>query len=224
MPNAPTDLIRALTDWTASAQATRPVPSWSTDPDLCRCSSPADAATRAGEDPPVFAALASRTDDRLATSAALAVVADRLGPIVWRWRRAGLSGQDLADAEADLVVEALAAMRADPTRSPAGIAQMAWHRVEARRRTARARAGRQVPLSPTHDRAQPPDQSTRRPLGMIADALASGLLSSAAAAVLWAECGLPALDVKCCSPAAWRQRRSRARRALRAALGVAGGL
>lgn len=224
MPYTPTFLIRGLADWLAGPEAARPVPAWSTDPLLSNCQSPAGAAAGAVGDPAVFAALAARDTDPVATLAALAVVAGRLQPIVRRWCRSGLAGQDLADAEADLVTEALAAMRADPSRPPAVIAQMAWHRVEAIRRTLRSRAARQDPLAPAHDRLVPPAEPSVRPLGLIGEALAAGVLTAATAAVVWAECNPPVIDREVCDPVAWRQRRSRARRALRAALGPAGGL
>lgn len=222
MPYSRPLLVVGLCDWTATPEASRPVSAWTVDPALSQCASPADAVTRAASDPALFGSLAARTGDRLATTAALAVVAERLRPIVMRWRRAGLSGEDLSDAEADLVAEALVAMRADPSRPPAEIAQVAWHRVEAIRRTGRARADRQVPLSPAHE--APAAQSGLRPLGLIGDAVAAGVLTAATAAALWAECGLATMDLGSCSPVAWRQRRSRARRALRAALGSTEGL
>lgn len=224
MPYHRLSLIRGLTNWPASPEATRPATSWSADPPLAGFSSPAEAASRAAQDPAVFAALAGRPDDRLATAAALAVVAGRLAPVAARWYRSGLRGDDLADAEADLVAEALAAMRADPGRPAGVVAQIAWHRVEAIRRTARGRARRHEPLAPCHDRLTRPAEAVLRPLGVIGEAVASGVLTAAAAAVLWSECGLPVLNPSSVSPAAWRQRRSRARRALRAAIGAAGGL
>lgn len=224
MPYHRLPLIRGLTDWLATPEATRPAPAWSTDPALSGFSSPAEAASRAAADPAAFAVLAARPGDHMATAAALAVVADQLAPVAARWYRSGLRDDDLADAEADLVTEALTAMRADPSRPAAVVVQIAWHRVEAIRRTARARGGRHEPLSPGHDRVMSPAEPVLRPLGVIGDAVATGVLTTAVAAVLWSECGLPVLDRASVSPAAWRQRRSRARRALRAALGPAGGL
>lgn len=224
MPYTRPVLIRGLTDWLAGPEATRPIPTWSSDPLLSRYHSPAGAAARAVDDPAVFTALASRDTDPVATLTALAVVASRLQPIVRRWCRSGLPGEDLADAEADLVTEALAAMRADPSRPPAVVAQMAWHRVEAIRRTLRSRAGRQEALAPAHDRLVPPAQPGLRPLGLIGEALAAGVLTAATAAVVWAECNPPVIERGVCDPVVWRQRRSRARRALRAAGGPAGGL
>lgn len=227
MPDHRTLLIRSLTDWTATAEAARPVPAWSDDPRLAGCPSPAEAAARAAADPAVFSALAARRGDQRATAAALAVVAARLAPIVGRWARAGLAGDDLADAEADLVAEALTALHADPTRPPAVLAQVAWHRVEAVRRTARSRADRHVPLGPAHDRVSPSPEPARPPLGLIGEALAAGVLTASTVAVLWVECGLPVTAGPApdgpVSPAAWRQRRSRARRAVRA-LAASGGL
>lgn len=224
MPYTRPLLIRGLTDWLAGREAARAIPAWSTDPLLSRHHSPAGAAAGAVADPAVFTALAARDTDPVATLTALAVVAGRLQPIVRRWCRSGVGGEDLADAEADLVSEALAAMRADPSRPPAVIAQMAWHRVEAIRRTQRSRAARQEALGPAHDRLVPPAHPGVRPLGLIGEALAAGVLTAATAAVVWAECNPAMTDREGCDPVAWRQRRFRARRALRAALGPAGGL
>lgn len=224
MPYTRPLLVLGLIDWPNGLEASRPVASWRSASALSAFASPADAARRAARDAVVFAVLAVQADDQFATAAAMSVVAERLRPIVSRWSGAGLSGDDLADAEADLVAEALAAMRADPSRPPAVIAQLAWHRVEALRRTARARAARQVTLSPSHDTLHQPEEPVRRTLGAIADALAAGVLTPSTAAVVWAECGVSIPAPAGCSPAAWRQRRSRARRALRAALGPGGGL
>ncbi len=92
----------------------RPTPLWPNDPELSGFTQLTDAAPAAEADPAVLSALACRADDELATLAALAAVATRLLPASRRWARCGLAGEGLADAEAQLVVEALAAMRQGP--------------------------------------------------------------------------------------------------------------
>lgn len=121
------------------------------------------------------------------------------------------------------MTEALVAMRADPSRPPAVVAQMTWHLVKAIRRTLPSRATRQETSAPAHDRL-PPAQPSVRPLGLVGEALAAGVLTAATAAAVCAECDPPVIAREVRDPVAWRQRRSRARRALRAALGPAGGL
>lgn len=216
-------LLEQLAAWPATPAALRPTPAWADDPVLGRFLNGARASEAAASDPAVFAALAARARDQTATSAALAVVASRLVWVTRHRRHAGGSQDDLADTEASLAAEALACMRDDPRRPADAIAQTARHRVHNQRRTNLARACRQVPL---------PDSSAlpsahlsdplRQALTVVTDAIAAGTLTAVTASALWATtCGWPSTDASRavgCSPVAWRARRSRAARALRAAL------
>ena len=227
-------VIEVLAGWPSSPEASRRTGLWAADPVLAVFATPGDAAVAARQDKEMFATLAGLRGDRLAATAALSAVAVFLVPVVRRWSRSGLTGDDLADAEADLVVEALAAMRRPPPLDAGIVAQQAWHRVSGRRRTARARTERLAELAPqlASRNAVTPDLGgvagcafggqlgvSGSPLGIALDALEAGMLSVTAAAVLWAAAaGYPtreAARLAGCSPAAWRARRSRAFRDFR---------
>ena len=228
-------VIEILAGWPTSPEASRRTGLWAADPVLAVFATPGDAAVAARQDKEMFATLAGLRGDPLAATAALSAVAMFLVPVVRRWSRSGLVGDDLADAEADLVVEALAAMRRPPPLDAGIVAQQAWHRVSGRRRTARARTARLAELAPqlaSHDASQPVFEDPSAcpgsgqlglsggPLGVALDALEAGMLSVTAAAVLWAAVAgystREAAQMAGCSPAAWRARRSRAFRDFRA--------
>ncbi len=214
-----TRLVETLAAWPATPPATRPTRSWEDDPLLCRFTNPAQAASTAATDDAVLAALARRAD-HAATTAALAAVAIHLVPVVRRWARSGLVGADLADAEAGLVAEVLALLRSGPPGAAPVVAQKAWHRVAGRRRTARARSARHVPLGPDRAAGPSPDDPLRHILAAISEAITAGAVTITAASALWAVvCGWSAVDAATatgCSASAWRDRRDRGRRAMRA--------
>jgi DNA-directed RNA polymerase specialized sigma24 family protein len=218
MPRYEPGLLARLAD--LSQLHRRGSPPWPDDPVLGRFTTAASAA-EAADDPDVFAALILRRDDELATRAALAAVATRLLPAYRRWCRCGLYGPDLADAEAQLAVEALAAMRSEPTPSVGFVVARALHRVYGQRRTERVRAARRVPLRSDTDPRTAGPNTWRRPLAVLGEAIASGVLTAAAAATLWASlCGWSSTEASAragCSPEAWRARKARAARALAAA-------
>ena len=235
-------VIEVLAGWPSSPEASRRTGLWAADPILAVFATPGDAAVAARQDKEMFASLAGLRGDPLAATAALSAVAVFLVPVVRRWSRSGLVGDDLADAEADLVVEALAALRLNTSLDAGRVAQQAWHRVSGRRRTARARTERLAELAAqlaSHDASQPvfEDPSgcafggrlgvSGGPLGVALDALEAGVLSVTAAAVLWAAAaGYPtrkAARLAGCSPAAWRARRSRAFRDFRVVVRGGGG-
>ncbi len=229
-------VINILAGWPASAEASRRPSLWAADPVLCRFATPGDAAVAAREDGEVFAALSACRGDPLAATAALSAVVVVLVPVVRRWSRSGLVGEDLADAEADLIVEALAAMRLNASLDAGRVAQKAWHRVSNRRRTARARTERLAELAPQlasqaagrlgYD--APVDCTSAGQASRAADGLGglalgaarAGVLSVTAAAVLLAAAAgystREAAQLAGCSPVAWRARRSRAFRDFRA--------
>lgn len=225
MRTAHPTLLESLAAWPDSPDGSRPPCGWAGDPRLGRFLTPAAAAHEAAVDPVLFAHLAQRAEDATATSVCLSVVAGWLLPVARRWARSGLRGEDLADAEAALVVEALAALRSDPDLPAERIAQRAWHRVHNQRRTVRARAARQVALADQLDgRHVPvaPGDPLHAALVLLSDWLATGILTVSAAALLWATvCGWSAADAAGaagCPLGAWRSRQARARRTARAGL------
>jgi hypothetical protein len=222
-------LLESLASWPDSPTAQRPAAGWNEDPLLDQFPTPAVATRAAAGDPAVFDLLARRVDDATATTACLAAVAGRLLPIARRWARCGLRGEDLADAEAALVTEALAILRAHPDLGAERVAQRAWHRAHNQRRTARARAARHLPLT-DHILQHPAvvsDDPLRAALTLVSGWLANRTLTVSAAGCLWAAmCGWPAIHaarLAGCEPGAWRSRHSRARRTARTALANDGG-
>ena len=225
---APSSILTVLAAWPDHPDAVRSVPAWAGHPILGPFSNAAEAALAArhpGDDKQVLAALAARRDDPVATLAALGALAPSLQLIAARWERAGLTGADLADAESDLVTECLALLRSDPYRPGPAVVQGAWHRVNGRRRTARARAARQVPfdadsllLSRHRDRGPLRDLQD-----LLAEGVADGTVSRLEAQSVWAVATgwttSEACAVTGCSPPAWRARRCRAIRALAASVG-----
>jgi hypothetical protein len=226
MTRASCSLITVLTGWPHHPDAGHPVPAWADHPVLAAFATPAEAAlaARGRDGERVVAALAARRDDPAATTAALAALAPRLGLISGCWKRAGLSGADLADAESDLVTECLAGLRADPDRPAAVAVQAAWHRVHGRRRTARVQAGRLVPFDCDHfRRAEDPGPGPLHELqDLLAEAVGEGTVSRLEAQSVWAAATGWTTSEACratgCSPAAWRARRSRAIRSLAASV------
>lgn len=226
MSDRPLQLLDSLSAWPASPPAARPVPSWTGDEVLADFPTAGSAARAAALDLKVFTALARRPNDTLATTAALSVLGDTLAPIAWRWARAGLRGADLADAEADLITEALAAMRRHPDAGPGELAQSAWNVVSGLRITERRRSRRQVPYCTAHDGRVGPD-SLREIMTVLAHAMTAKVLSASAAASLWATaCGWTAVELSRttgCPVSTWRNRRARARRSLVGRLAGDGG-
>jgi len=220
-------LIESLAAWPTGREASgRPPSGWVDDPVLAGFAAPSDAVRACRDDPggdQVLGALAARQDDPTATLAALAGLAARLVLISARWRGGGLAGPDLADAEADLVTECLAALRAQPALPARLVVRVAWHRVCGRARTARARSARHVPLPDVPDYASAPDDSDphRRLVVGLAGAVADTTLTCTGAQTVWlASCGWTGAEaavVLGCSPAAFRARHARALRALVAA-------
>jgi hypothetical protein len=222
-------LLESLASWPDSHTAQRPAARWNEDPLLDQFPTPAVAARAAADDPAAFELLARRVDDATATTACLSAVATLLLPVARRWARCGLGGDDLADAEAALVAEALAILRTYPELGAERVAQRAWHRVHNQQRTARARAVRHLPLADRvlqHEVLVPADP-LRAALTLLAGCLADGTLTVSAASCLWAAmCGWSAVHaarLAGCEPGAWRNRHSRARRAVQAALNNEGG-
>jgi hypothetical protein len=223
MSSTNTSILRRLSAWPAGSDAQRPVCEWADDSVLALLPNGAAAVAAAGVDGDVFEALAARADDPIATAAVMAVLARRLIPIASGWVRRGLSDEDLADAEADLVVEAITALRRDPTVGVAGIVQVAWHRVSGLRHTAVTRAARSTPLEPRHDRAAGGGWWLD-PALLLDDAVAAGILTSSVAAAVATVAALrsPGGTSVACSPGARRKRVHRARRALRTLLATEG--
>lgn len=215
-----TSLVGHLASWPDTPEAHRRPASWVADPVLRRLKHPAEAAAVAAQDEMVFAALAARPSDPVATMTALAVVATHLLPVVRRWSRSGLTGHDQADAEADLIAAALDALRSRPDLPAGRVAQTAWHRWHTARRTERSRWQRLVPLQDHHPQPAATPVDPFPPV--LADAVASGRISRSMAAPLWADlCGWSsreAAELAGCSVEAWWARRYRARRTMRAAL------
>ena len=219
MPRPQADLLARLSD-PSELDRLRATP-WPDHPALADFTRAADAVEAARDDPAVFTALARRPGDDLATRVALAAVAGHLLHAHRRWVRLGLDPDEVADMEAQLVVESLAAMRSAPAPSAGWVAARALQRVYGQRRTERARAARQVRLTADHPRRDEGDRGWHRPLAVLSDAIASGVLTVAAAATLWASvCGWSSAEaarLSGCTPEAWRARKSRAARTLTAA-------
>jgi hypothetical protein len=226
MPSARASILHQLSTWPTSADAVRPVPEWSGHPVLGRLPDGAMAVAAAHQEAEVFEALASRPADPVATAAAMAVLAAQLLPIVSSWMRRGLAGDDLADAEADLIVETIAAMRQNPTLCAAAITQAAWHRVATIRHTAARRAARSTRFSPRHDRAVDEEYGRVDTSRLLQEALAAGILTSSIATAIATVAAVrsPAGPADICSPGARRKRLLRARRALRTLLAADGSL
>lgn len=229
MRTARPTLLESLAAWPDSTTSSRPVPGWDHDPVLGRFLTPAAAAHEAAVDSALFAHLAHRVEDTTATTVCLSVVAGWLMPVGRTWARNGLGGEDLADAEAALVVEALTALRAHPNLQAERIAQLAWHRVHNQRRTARARAARHVALTDRLDPRQlpaAPADPLRAALSVLSDWLATRAVNVSTAAFLWtAVCGWPAAhaaQAAGCPTGAWRSRQARALRIARAAISTEG--
>jgi hypothetical protein len=220
-------LITVLSAWPDHPDAGRPAPAWTNHQVLGAFATPAQAvlAARGHDGDRVLAALAARRHDPAATTAALAALAPRLGLISGCWKRSGLSGADLADAESDLVTECLAGLRANPHRTAVMVVQTAWHRVHGRRRTTRARAARLVAIDHDHFRqAGAPDPGPLHQLQeLLAEGLRDGTVSRLEAQSVWAAATGWTTPEACaaigCSAPAWRARRSRAIRALAATAG-----
>ena len=225
-------LLESLAGWLDSPLARRPAATWASDPLLRNFPDPASAGQAATTDDEVFRQLADRRDDHLATTVCLSVLAGQLLPIAQGWAICGLDQHDLADAEASLVAEALAAIRSDPDLSPDRVVQRAWHRVSNQRRTARARSARTLPLPNVSDHPdcdeEAPTDVLRVGLSLISRWITDHTLTVSAAACLWAAiCGwssVQAASLAGCPLEAWRSRHARARRAARASLLAEGGL
>lgn len=244
---APTSLIDSLADHVdrlgARPDATRAARRWAAlDPVLRPYPTPAAIATAARNAGPELrdrlltsllradaAAGIGRADD-WAGLTALAILAPRLAWIVRTWARAGVTGADLADAEADLVAECWAQIRTvtnqpPPDRPGLVLVDRAWTRVRDRRVTDRRRAARLTPApvaEPTGDPAAVEavahgDQRTGPELlaAAIADARRDGSLPAGPARALFLTrvAGLPTVDAAralATTPASVRMLRSRA--------------
>lgn len=214
MPSIQPSLIDRLRAWPTCRHALRRPEAWGGHVLLSAFATSADAAVAARTDPLVLEALASQVDDEEAALAAMSVLAAGLGRVVGQWRRAGLTGVELQDAEAHLVLEALASLHTTPGRPAEVIVQQAWHRVSARRRTEIARRARSLPMG----RVDPPDLGQLSTAAQtISLAVASGISDSERRTVVAAITGPTRADAQAASGAE-RTRRWRARRALRAAL------
>ena len=210
-------LLSRLADWSRTTSACRPVSAWAADPVLARFDSPAAAATAAGAEPEVFHALAARHDEP-AVMAALSVLAPSLVGVARRWQRCGMGPDEVADAEASLVAEALELIREHPELGHALMAQKAWHRVAAGLRTSRSRDRRVLPrLDPEPAEA---DDSMVVLLDALRLAMDAGALTAEGARTIWAAetgwSGPEAAAATGCSAGAWRTRSWRARAALAA--------
>ena len=163
-------LLESLAAWLDSPVAHRRAASWAGDPELGMFPDPASAARAAATDDGIFALLARRHDDPLATTVCLSLLARRLLPIAQQWTLRGLDQHEVADGEAALVTEALAVIRSDPELAPDRVVQRVWHRVHNQRRTARARDARTVSLT-DHvddlDGAEPPADALRIGLSLL---------------------------------------------------------
>lgn len=210
MTSAPTCLVDRLAAWPSSPASTRPVRSWIGHPQLGSFGTAGEAAVAARSDRVVLAALVSRRDEEPSTLAALSVVAAHLGPVVGRWARGGVPAEVLEDMDAGLVLEALSVLDDRPGLGPERVAGLAWQRVSGRRRTERSRAARQVALTERH---APP---------LVPGAGRLCLTGSTASVALAALSGWGPAEAAArfaTTPAAWRARTARARRAVRAELG-----
>lgn len=176
---------------------------------------PARASVLLGE----LAVLAA--EDEVAAQAALAILAPRLLGVVGRWARAGVPPVELEDMAADLVAEALAALREPSSpRPPGAVVDVAWGRARARRSRERRRSDRQVELDPATAAADGRDVFATA-AGVVEDGYRSARISLSAAQALWATgvAGWSAAEAAAwlgCRPDAVRARRSRAIRALAA--------
>ena len=224
MPSRQPSVLAVLCAWPGTAEAQRCSPdAWSANRVLCRFSTPAGASLVVRRHPAgdtVLAALASHPADPVATAAALAGLAPRLSGIVARWRRAGMSPQDLVDAEADLVSDTLDVLRRLPELPGNLVVRSAWHRTHGRRRTERLRAARVRPLDEV---STPTSEMTSHPLagivGCLSAAMSTATLRVDEAAAIWADvCGwtpAEAAAVTGWSGQTWRARRLRAFEAAR---------
>ncbi|MGH9077086.1 MAG: hypothetical protein ACRDY0_06485 [Acidimicrobiales bacterium] len=179
----------------------------------------------------VLAALAARPADPIAATAALDGVAPRLAVIAGGWVRSGLGGAGLADAEADLVAAALAALWAIPPGGGAGpgeVVQRAWHHTHGAWRTERSRVARHVHLdildADEVADARPGRTVAEELCALVVAALGDGRLSPRSARALWAA-GAGWSTAEAASRAgvtaqAWRARRARAVHSLAATITV----
>ena len=211
MTTAHPSLTRRLACWPSTPPARRPVPSWAGHPRLGCFATAGEAATAARSDRVLFAVLVSRRDDEISTVAALSVVASRLVPVVDRWARSGVPAAVLEDMDAELVAEVLSVVRDHPGWPAEKVAGWAWQRVSGRRRTERARARRHVTLDERRDPAVAA-HTGRVCLTGSAALVALAAVSGWGPAEATTRLGL--------TPVAWRARTSRARKVVRAELGV----
>lgn len=210
MTSAIDSLTGRLAAWPSTPAAARPVRAWTGHPRLGSFGTAEEAAAAARSDRIVFAALVSRRGEEASTLAALSVVAAHLGPVVSRWARCGVPAHVLEDMDAELVLEALAVLSDRPGLSSERVAGLAWQRVSGRRRTERSRAARQVALD------------ERRVPAVIPGAGRLCLTGSAASVALAALSGWGPAEAAArfaTTPAAWRARTARARKAIRAEMG-----
>lgn len=219
MPFLPSSLVADLCAWADGSEAHRARPdSWSRDKVLTRLATPAAAALAVRCHPlgdAVLRALAHRHEDPVATMAALAGLAPRLNTIVGRWRRAGMPAQDLIDAEADLVAEALHVLRHHPDLPSDLVVRSAWHRTHGRRRTERSRSARIRALDAG---TTPSSEMEAHPLagiiGCLSAAMSTATLRRDEASAIWADvCGWTpseAASLTGWSGQTWRARRLRA--------------
>ncbi|MGH9078367.1 MAG: hypothetical protein ACRDY0_13125 [Acidimicrobiales bacterium] len=161
----------------------------------------------------LLAPLAARRDDEVATVTVLAALAARLAGIVGRYRRAGLSVDDLATVEADLVAETVAALAAFGTGdSVGGLVSTAWGRARTLRRRDRRRAEHPPMLAPPGAGGDPLAGVT------LGAAVRAARVPASGRSALWlAAMGVPTEAVAAAAgvtPAAIRARRSRAARRL----------
>ena len=119
--------------------------------------------------------------------------------------RGGLRGDDLDDAEADLIAAAVELIKSRPDLTPAAIARTAWHRASAKRTTERRRISRHTPWD------------TYRPAAVVD--LGAGLVLTAAGLAAVATLLAPGRPAGCSATAA-TTRRWRARQTLLRDLGV----
>lgn len=214
MTSIPPSLLDRLRAWPASREASRRPAAWAADDLLSPFPRAAEAVAASRTDPSVLAALAARADDETTALAAVSALVPGLGRIAGRWMRAGLAGADFQDAEAQLVLETLEALRVAPARTPDAIVQQAWHRVSARRQTELARRSRCLPLRDL-DLSAPDEYSPTS--WTIRAVVGADLTDTDRRTVLAAITGAKRADGSV-TPGAERTRRWRARRALRAAL------
>ena len=227
MRSDPPSITGRLLDWVDSPQALSPVPeSWAADRVLRRYQFAAAAALAVRVHPAgdrILSSLATVGSgdpggDPLADTTALSGLAPRLMPIVARWRRAGVAGADLADAEADLVAECLFALRGHGNITADAVVRLAWHRTHALRRTQRSRSARMNALNPGGAEARGVEADpVARLVRRLSDALGAGAISTIEVTAIWAHASgfsiAEAASRAGCSEAAWRARRCRALRA-----------